>query len=48
MPTNRIFGNKLRQTLTDPDKILHAYVGRTQISRVKTWALCAKGAQNGG
>jgi len=32
----------------DPDKILQAYVGRTQISRVNILAPCAKGAQNGG
>jgi len=32
----------------DPDKILHAYVGPTQIARVKILAFCAKGAQNGG
>jgi len=34
---------QLRQTLTDPDKILEAYVGRTLISRVKTLAPSAKG-----
>jgi len=34
--------------LTDPDKILLAYVGRTQISRVEILAPWAKGAQNGG
>jgi len=36
---------KLRQTLTDPDKILQAYVGRTKISHVKLlvpWAKWAK------
>jgi len=32
----------------DPDKILQAYVGRTQISRVKMLAPWAKGVQNGG
>jgi len=32
----------------DPDKILQAYVGRTQISRVKILVPWAKGAQNGG
>ena len=37
-----------RQTLTDPDKILQAYVGRTQISCVKILVPLAKGAQNGG
>jgi len=30
------------------DKILQAYVGRTQISRVKIWATWAKEAQDGG
>jgi len=35
------------QILTDLDKILQAYVGRTQISRIKTLATWAKGAQNG-
>ena len=39
---------KLRQTLTDPDKILQSYVGRTQISRVKILTPCAKEAQSGG
>jgi len=34
--------------LTDPDKILRAYVGRTQISGVKILTPWAKGAQNGG
>jgi len=32
----------------DPDKILQACVGRTQISRVKILAQWAKGAHNGG
>jgi len=32
----------------DPDKILQAYVSRTQMSRVKTLAPWAKGVQNGG
>jgi len=32
----------------DPDKILQAYVSRTQISRITILAPWAKGAQNGG
>jgi len=36
------------QTLTDSDKILQAYVGRTQISRVKILVPWVKGVQNGG
>jgi len=32
----------------DPDKILQAHVGRTQISRVKIFAPWAKGTQSGG
>jgi len=36
------------QTLTDPDKILQAYVGRTQISCVKLLEPWTKEAQNGG
>ena len=32
----------------DPDKILQAYVGRTQIWRVKILGPWTKGAQNGG
>jgi len=42
------FHELLRQTATDPDKILQVYVGRTQISCVKILAPWAKGAQNGG
>jgi len=33
--------------LTDPDRALQACVGRTQMSRAKTLAPWAKGAQNG-
>jgi len=36
-----------RIILTDPDKILRAYVGRTQILHVKILAPWAKGMQNG-
>jgi len=32
----------------DPDKILQAYVGQTQISRVKISVAWAKGTKNGG
>jgi len=35
-------------TLTDLDKILQAYVGRSQISCLKILAPWAKGVQNGG
>jgi len=42
------FREYLRQTLTDPDKILQVYLGRTQISGVKTLTSWAKGVQNGG
>jgi len=45
---NWLFANNSRQTLTDPDKILKAHVGRTQISCVKILAPWAKEAQNGG
>jgi len=42
------FSRPTPQTLTNPDKMLQAYVGRTQISCVKILASWAKEAQNDG
>jgi len=42
------FRELLRQTATDPDKILQVHVGWTPISCVKILAPWAKGAQNDG
>jgi len=45
------FREKLRQTLTDPNNFLQAYVDRTQIWRVKilaTWAKALNGGEKGG